>query len=120
MVFHLEWNLAMINPNDVDNFSVLKDATATALYGSRAANGVILINTKGGRKNSKPKVSLNATMGWTSRALPEYDFTTMQQLMEINWEGLKNLYEDAGFTDEAPEFASADLIPNIYTIILMW
>lgn len=105
-------NLAMINPNDVDNFSVLKDATATALYGSRAANGVILINTKGGRKNSKPKVTLNATMGWSSRALPEYDFTTMQQLMEINWEGLKNLYEDAGFPDEAAEFASADLIPE--------
>ena len=48
-------NLNLINPNDIDNFSVLKDASATALYGSRAANGVILVNTKSGRKNQKSK-----------------------------------------------------------------
>lgn len=104
-------NLNMISPNDIDNFSVLKDATATALYGSRAANGVILINTKGGRKNQKAKVTLNANFGWASRALPEYSFVTQQQLMELNWEGLRNNNVDAGVAD--PEaVASEDLIEN--------
>lgn len=104
-------NLAMINPNDVDNFSVLKDATATALYGSRAANGVILINTKSGKKDSKPRITLNATAGWSSRALPEYDFVTMQQLMELNWEGLRNLNADAGVPNPEQQ-ATNDLIPE--------
>jgi len=42
--------LATINPNDIESFSVLKDASATAIYGSRGANGVIIITTKKGRK----------------------------------------------------------------------
>ena len=42
--------LASINPNDIESFSVLKDASATAIYGSRGANGVIIITTKKGRK----------------------------------------------------------------------
>jgi TonB-dependent SusC/RagA subfamily outer membrane receptor len=41
--------LASINPNDIENVTVLKDASATAIYGSRAANGVILITTKSGK-----------------------------------------------------------------------
>jgi iron complex outermembrane receptor protein len=42
--------LSMINPNDIETFTVLKDASATAIYGSRASNGVILITTKKGKK----------------------------------------------------------------------
>ena len=49
--------LSMVNPNDIESFTVLKDASATAIYGSRAANGVILITTKKGSKGSKPTVS---------------------------------------------------------------
>ena len=49
--------LSMVNPNDIESFTVLKDASATAIYGSRASNGVILITTKKGAKGSKPKVS---------------------------------------------------------------
>jgi len=49
--------LSTINPNDIESFTVLKDASATAIYGSRASNGVIIINTKKGEKNQKPKVS---------------------------------------------------------------
>ena len=45
--------LALINPNDIESYSVLKDASATAIYGSRAANGVILITTKKGRQGEK-------------------------------------------------------------------
>lgn len=49
--------LSTINPNDIESFTVLKDASATAIYGSRASNGVIIINTKKGEKNQKPQVS---------------------------------------------------------------
>ena len=49
--------LAMVNPNDIETFTVLKDASATAIYGSRASNGVIIITTKKGKSGSAPKVS---------------------------------------------------------------
>ena len=51
--------LAMINPNDIETFTVLKDASATAIYGSRASNGVIIITTKKGKKGSAPMISYN-------------------------------------------------------------
>lgn len=49
--------LAMVNPNDIETFTVLKDASATAIYGSRASNGVIIITTKKGKAGSKPQVN---------------------------------------------------------------
>ena len=52
--------LGLINPNDIESFTVLKDASATAIYGSRAANGVILITTKKGAKDTPLKVELSA------------------------------------------------------------
>ncbi|MFI5158947.1 MAG: SusC/RagA family TonB-linked outer membrane protein, partial [Sphingobacteriales bacterium] len=51
--------LATINPNDIESFTVLKDASATAIYGSRASNGVIIITTKKGTDNSKLSVNFN-------------------------------------------------------------
>jgi TonB-linked SusC/RagA family outer membrane protein len=54
--------LADLNPNDIEDVVVLKDASAAAIYGSRAANGVILITTKKG-KRGKPQISLNARFG---------------------------------------------------------
>ena len=51
--------LAMINPNDIETFTVLKDASATAIYGSRASNGVIIITTKKGKKGAAPRISYN-------------------------------------------------------------
>ena len=51
--------LAMVNPNDIENFTVLKDASATAIYGSRASNGVIIITTKKGKGGTAPKISYN-------------------------------------------------------------
>lgn len=49
--------LSMVNPSDIETFTVLKDASATAIYGSRASNGVIIITTKKGKAGSKPKFS---------------------------------------------------------------
>lgn len=54
--------LAMINPNDIESFTVLKDASATAIYGSRASNGVIIITTKKGRSGQKPSVTYNGNV----------------------------------------------------------
>ena len=51
--------LNTINPNDIESFSILKDASATAIYGSRASNGVILITTKKGKAGSKPHVNVD-------------------------------------------------------------
>ncbi|MBR0527193.1 MAG: TonB-dependent receptor [Prevotella sp.] len=53
--------LNTINPNDIESFSILKDASATAIYGSRASNGVILITTKKGKAGSKPRVNVDMT-----------------------------------------------------------
>ncbi|HMU46692.1 MAG TPA: TonB-dependent receptor [Chitinophagaceae bacterium] len=56
-------SLADINPNEVKSIEILKDASATAIYGSRGANGVILITTDKGSKNRKPHISYNAYVG---------------------------------------------------------
>ena len=60
--------LALVNPNDIESFTVLKDASATAIYGSRGSNGVIIITTKKGRKNQAPKVAYNGTFSVSSIA----------------------------------------------------
>ena len=61
--------LANLNANDIETITVLKDATATSIYGARAANGVIVITTKKG-KGGKPKVNFNAKIGW--QFMPAY------------------------------------------------
>lgn len=53
--------LGLINPDDIESFTVLKDASATAIYGSRASNGVIIITTKSGRLGAKPRINFNST-----------------------------------------------------------
>ncbi|MBP5277062.1 MAG: SusC/RagA family TonB-linked outer membrane protein, partial [Prevotella sp.] len=59
--------LSMVNPNDIESFTVLKDASATAIYGSRGSNGVIIITTKKGRKGMKPQVSYNGNLSYSVR-----------------------------------------------------
>jgi TonB-linked SusC/RagA family outer membrane protein len=58
--------LAMVNPNDIETFTVLKDASATAIYGSRASNGVIIITTKKGAAGSKPKFSYEGNVSMSN------------------------------------------------------
>lgn len=59
--------LSSLNPDDIESMTVLKDAAAASLYGSRAANGVIIITTKSGKKG-KTKITYNGEIGWTSMA----------------------------------------------------
>ena len=54
--------LSMVNPNDIESFTVLKDASATAIYGSRASNGVIIITTKKGQTGARPTISYDGNV----------------------------------------------------------
>src|SRR5690606_16002901 len=67
--------IADINPNDIESIEVLKDAEASALYGSRGANGVILVTTKRGKFNQKPQIQFSTSHG-QSEALKLWDLTT--------------------------------------------
>lgn len=61
--------LNLINPNDIESFSILKDASATAIYGSRASNGVIIITTKGGGGRLKVSLNTNVSVGEVTKFL---------------------------------------------------
>lgn len=74
--------LADINPNDIENIEVLKDANATAVYGARGANGVIIITTKRGSKNGKTKINFSTSVG-VAKAPKLWDLTTGPQHAEI-------------------------------------
>src|SRR5690606_24511914 len=54
-------SLSSINPNDIESIDVLKDVSSTAVYGAQAANGVILITSKGGKRNQKPQISISSS-----------------------------------------------------------
>lgn len=56
----IERDLNLVDPEDIETFSILKDATATAIYGVRGANGVVLITTRKGKEGSKPVISARA------------------------------------------------------------
>jgi TonB-linked SusC/RagA family outer membrane protein len=75
---------ASINTNDIKNFDILKDASATAIYGSRGANGVIIINTKGGRTDGKFEVRFSSSMGvqyipFRLEVMGPYDYVKYQE-----------------------------------------
>jgi len=78
-----------INPDDVESTTVLKDAAATALFGSRGANGVIMITTKKGKKG-KNNVSLKVLQGFSTRGLAEYDRLDPFQYYPMMWEAQRN------------------------------
>ncbi|WP_373826834.1 SusC/RagA family TonB-linked outer membrane protein, partial [Bacteroides heparinolyticus] len=59
--------LSMVNPADIETFTVLKDASATAIYGSRGSNGVIIITTKKGRSGAKPSITYNGNISVSSK-----------------------------------------------------
>ena len=70
-------SLSSLNPNDIESMTVLKDASAGALYGSRGANGVIVITTKKG-KNDRVRISDKRNVGIASRELNRYDLVHLK------------------------------------------
>lgn len=103
-------NLSSINPNDIESLTVLKDASASALYGARAANGVIMVTTKRG-SDGRANVNFKATVGLQSRSIRDYDMVNQDEFVELTWEALKNNYMfSGGYSDEmARQLASKNL-----------
>ena len=101
-------NLSSINPEDIASLSVLKDATATAIYGARGTNGVIVITTKKGKKNSS-EITFETKTGINFRNLPRYSrITSPETYAEISWLGLRNREVVKG-TANPGEWASNNL-----------
>lgn len=91
--------LSFLNPSDIESIEVLKDVSATAIYGTRGANGVIIITTKKG-SHGKNNISYNATFGWSTIAR-KLDFLDAWQWADI-W---NELYEngEVGYRVEEPK-----------------
>jgi len=80
--------LALINPNDIESVQVLKDASAKAIYGSRASNGVVIITTKRG-KNAKTKITFDIQHGIID-PVHQLDLLNSSQLLELQREAVTN------------------------------
>ena len=84
-------SLSSINPSDIESMTILKDASAGALYGARGANGVVMITTKKG-KEGKASVNWRSTVGWASRAIKEYDMLNQKDFVQLSYEAKRNDY----------------------------
>jgi TonB-linked SusC/RagA family outer membrane protein len=87
--------LATINPNDVESITILKDANATAIYGSLGANGVVIVTTRRGKLNTKAKITLNTYQGW-SEAAKKYKVTNGVETAVLTNESRINTAIDNG------------------------
>ncbi|MEM7106867.1 MAG: SusC/RagA family TonB-linked outer membrane protein [Bacteroidota bacterium] len=105
-------NLNTINQNDIETFTVLKDAASTSLYGSRAANGVIMITTKKGIKGKKTQVNYSSQFSTIGRAYDTYETTNAQQYYELMWEAYKNALA-TGTTPDPEAEASATIFNRL-------
>ena len=104
-----EGALTTINQEDIESLTVLKDASSTSLYGSRAANGVILITTKRGSRTGGTRVSASVQHGSVSRAVPRYEQLTPGQYYETMWEALRN----SSAANGDPQFASDNIFNSL-------
>lgn len=110
-------SLNSINTNDIASLTVLKDAAAASLYGSRAANGVVIITTKTG-KAGKVKVNFNASWGTSDNAVGYGKKADPKQTLLLYWEGLYNdkyYFEGGCSKQEAGDYASQSLLGKIFT-----
>ncbi|MBR1545607.1 MAG: TonB-dependent receptor [Prevotella sp.] len=97
--------LASLNPNDIESMTILKDAAAASLYGSRAANGVVIITTKKG-KTGKTNVHYDMQIGWQQIAVKKAMNTmNASQLKQYYFDGIKNFFMEYGYTDNEAEAA---------------
>lgn len=100
-------DLESVNPTDIETMTVLKDASAAAIYGSRAASGVVLIKTKRGRSGMRPTVKFDAYYGFSARS-KKLDMLSASQLATI--------YNEASDNDNTPrleEFANPSAMKDV-------
>ena len=106
-------SLSSINPSDIESMTILKDASAGALYGARGANGVVLITTKKG-KEGKASVNWRSTVGWASRAIKEYDMLNQKDFVQMSYEAKRNDYVfNSGYSWEAAEEAARKALTGL-------
>ncbi len=109
-------NISTIDPRDIESFTVLKDASAAALYGSRASNGVIVITTKRGRSGDS-KIEVTMDFGQNMHLNPFYDVVKSPQDYNVyTWEALKNFqfYGPNEMSDaEARQWATENLVDQL-------
>ncbi|HEY0743227.1 MAG TPA: TonB-dependent receptor [Chryseosolibacter sp.] len=98
--------LSNLNPADIESMEVLKDASASAIYGSRASAGVILITTKKGAKG-KSKITLDSWVGWT-KPFRLFDMLNAEQYMELKNEGVRNLNDNTAPTRPATQLPAVE------------
>lgn len=103
--------LSMINPSDIETIDVLKDAAATAIYGSRGTNGVIMITTKQGKQGA-PKVSFNQNTGVS--VMPKVlDLLSPSEYIAMQTEATNNFNTDMGYTPGASGFIDIDNVLGV-------
>ena len=89
-------SISLVAPEDIESIDVLRDASATAIYGSKAANGVIIITTKKGKKDGRTSVSYSGYVAW-DRTLKTLDMMTADELLDYaeanNIVQLKDYYD---------------------------
>lgn len=95
-------DLSAINVSDIESISVLKDAASSALYGSRGANGVIIITTKTGKRGSDTQINASFSQGISNRSVKDYEQVTTDQYFEKYWLAAKNKQQISNptYTDE--------------------
>ena len=99
----VDMDLSNINPDEIESFSILKDAAASSLYGSRAANGVVLITTKKGKKG-RTQVDLNVSYGiQTMRGLNGFDMMNGEEFAQFKKEYYEDQAKYEGYTGGVPE-----------------
>lgn len=108
-------NISMISQDQIESMSVLKDASATTLYGSRGANGVIIITTKQGKRNSKPKVTITSLAGVSTPAVKLYKTLDAENFMKYTWQAIKNnqVYTNKLSESAASQYATDNLISGV-------
>jgi TonB-linked SusC/RagA family outer membrane protein len=106
--------LSSIASADIESVTVLKDAASATLYGSRAANGVIMIKTRQGQANAKTTVEFSAKYGISDRARRDYDLISTNDYFELYWEALRNSRQGQGDSAaDAAAYASTSLAGTI-------
>ena len=104
-------SISDIPANDIEDITVLKDASSTAIYGSRGANGVILVTTKSG-KEGKTRVSYNAYYSWKKIA-KKYDVLNAYDYAKWHYELAKLIGDDDHYTDKFGNYQDMDLYRNV-------
>lgn len=108
LVDNVQMDINLVNPDDIEQISVLKDGASAAIYGARAAYGVILITTKKGKAGEKPQINFSATGYWSRAALEYHKLSSLDYI---------NLYDEASTNQGgSPKFTGVarEMIEDYY------